>query len=145
MRVCGLEMKGNEVNICLLSLEKEVFHIPECRARKITYTKNDSTDEIRAFQFAFGKLMEDYKIEQVVIRERPMKGKFAGGAIGFKLEAAIQLITGLDVYIMTPTEIKETLKRNPVHIPFAETGLKVFQEVAFTTAFAYLMKDKYAI
>jgi hypothetical protein len=31
-----------------------------------------------------------------------------------------------------------------VHIPYAETGLKVFQETAFNTAFAYLMKDKYA-
>jgi hypothetical protein len=31
-----------------------------------------------------------------------------------------------------------------VHIPYAETGLKIYQEVAFTTAFAYLMKDKYA-
>jgi hypothetical protein len=73
-----------------------------------------------------------------------MKGKFAGGAVGFKLEAAIELIADLDVVIMSPTDIKDSLKRNPVHIPYAETGLKVFQEVAFNTAFAYLMKDKYA-
>jgi hypothetical protein len=29
-------------------------------------------------------------------------------------------------------------------VPMPETGLKMFQEVAFNTVFAYLMKDKYA-
>jgi hypothetical protein len=88
--------------------------------------------------------MTDYSVDTVVIRQRPMKGKFAGGAVGFKLEAAIELIDGLDVEIMSAMDIKASLKRNPVHIPYAETGLKIYQEVAFNTAFAYLMKDKYA-
>lgn len=144
MKVCGIEIKGSEAIVCLLSLENEVFNLPDCRAGKLMYPKNGTTSDLKAFQFAFAKLMEDYKIENVVIRERPTKGKFAGGAIGFKLEAAIQLLDNLNVTTMTASAIKESLKRNPVHIPFAETGLKVFQEGAFTTAFAYLMKDKYA-
>ena len=143
MKVCGIEIKGSEAIVCLLSLEKEVFHLPDCRAAKLMYPKNATASDLKAFQFAFAKLMEDYKIENVAIRERPTKGKFAGGAVGFKLEAAIQLIDNLNVTLMPTSVIKESLKRNPVHIPFAETGLKVFQEVAFTTAFAYLMKDKY--
>lgn len=143
MKVCGVEIKGSEVNICLLSLDKDVFHLPDCRARKITYTKHDSTQEIRDFQFAFAKLMEDYKIDAVAIRERQMKGKFAGSAIGFKLEAAMQLIKDLDVTVMTTNAIKESLKRNPIPVPFEETGLKQFQQVAFDTAFAYLMNKKY--
>lgn len=143
MRVCGVELKGSEANLCLLSLDREVFHIPECRVRKLTYPKQDSTEEIRKFQFAFKKLMEDYKVEHVAIRERQAKGKFAGSAVGFKLEAAIQLIDALQVSVMTPTIIKETLKRNPIPVAFEETGLKIFQEGAFSVAFAYLMKDKY--
>lgn len=73
-----------------------------------------------------------------------MKGKFAGGAVGFKLEAAIELISDLKATIMSTTDIKESLKRNPIQISYAETDLKAFQEAAFNTAYAYLMKDKYA-
>jgi len=73
-----------------------------------------------------------------------MKGKFAGGAVGFKLEAAIELIEDLDVVIMSTTDIKDSLKRNPVQVTYADTGLKAYQEVAFNTAYSFLMKDKFA-
>ena len=88
--------------------------------------------------------MADYKIETVIIRERPTAGKFSGGAVGFKLEAAIQLIDGLKVELITPTDIKAYIKRNPIPVSFEDTGLKVFQEGAFTTAYAYLMHSHYA-
>lgn len=80
----------------------------------------------------------------MVIRRRPMKGKFAGGVVGFKLEAAIELINNLKVTVMPTTDINESLKRNPIQISYAETDLKAFQEAAFNTAYAFLMKDKYA-
>ena len=63
---------------------------------------------------------------------------------GFKLEAAIELIDGLEVIVFSPTDIKESLRRNPLAVPFSETGLKQFQETAFTTAYAWLMKNEYA-
>jgi hypothetical protein len=63
------------------------------------------------------------------------KGKFAGGAISFKLEAAIQLITEADVNVLSPAQIKSTLAANTIPILFANTGLKVFQEAAFTVAY----------
>ncbi len=143
MKVCGVEIKGSEANLCLLTLDKGVFHIPECRARKLVFSKQGDAEELRKFQFAFAKLMEDYKIDTVAIKERPAKGKFAGSAAGFKMEAAIELIEALNVHILTATDMKASLKRNPIHIPFAETGLKVFQETAFATAFAFTMMQTY--
>ena len=145
MRVCGVELSGNDANVCLLSLENELFQIPDCRARKISLPKNATSKDLRYFQTTFAKLIEDYKIDKIVIRERPMKGKFAGGAVGFKLEAALELIQTVDTIIMAPTAIKEAIKRNPVPVNFAETLLKGFQQVAFDAAYGYLMKDKYDI
>jgi hypothetical protein len=125
MRVIGVELSGNDANICLLSLAEEA-------------------KDLRYFHKTFAQLVQDYKIDHIVIRQRPMKGKFAGGAIGFKLEAALELLNDVEVTVLSPTVIKESLKRNPVLVPMPDTGLKMFQEVAFNTAFAYLMKDKYA-
>jgi hypothetical protein len=145
MRVIGVELSGNDANVCLLSLDDEVFQIPDCRTRKITLPKDAKSKDLRYFQKTFGQLVKDYKVDEIVIRQRPMKGKFAGGAVGFKLEAALELLSDVDVVVLAPTAIKESLKRNPVLVPMADTGLKMFQEVAFNTAYAYLMKDKYAL
>ena len=139
MKICGVELKGNDAVICLLSHENGVVHLPDCRVAKLSIGNANDTQEMKKFQFSFAKLIEDYKIEKIVIRQRQTKGKFAGGAVGFKLEAAIQLIDDLKVEVVAPTAIKESLKRNPLGIQFKDTGLKQYQEQAFTTAYACAM------
>jgi hypothetical protein len=143
MKICGVEIKGTEAVICLLNYQEGLFSLPECRVRKVEFSKQNRTGDIRYFQSTFAKLMQDYQIERVVIKERPLKGKFAGGALGFKMEAAIQLIEDLEVELMTASELKNILKKNPVSVEFSETGLKVFQEQAFTVAFARHMHIQY--
>ena len=140
MKACGIEIKSNEAIVCLLTLTDGVFHLPDCRTRRLTLA-DTSAKGLKSFQNTFAKLVEDYKIDAVIIRQRQSKGKFAGSAIGFKLEAAIELINDLDVTIYSPTDIKESLRKNPIAVPFSETGLKQFQEPAFTTAYAWLMTD----
>ena len=140
MKACGIEIKSNDAIVCLLTLTDGVFHLPDCRTRRLTLA-DTSAKGLKSFQNTFAKLVEDYKIDAVIIRQRQSKGKFAGSAIGFKLEAAIELINDLDVKIYSPTDIKESLRKNPITVPFSETGLKQFQEPAFTTAYAWLMTD----
>ncbi|MCK6264074.1 DUF3010 family protein [Vibrio sp. ZSDE26] len=144
MKICGVEIKGNDAVICLLSLSDGVFNIPDCRVSKVSIANGSDTQQMRDFQFSFAKLMEDYQVDKVVIRKRQTKGKFAGGGYGFKLEAAIQLIQDLDVEVVEPTEIKEKLKRNPLPVKFSETGLKQYQEAPFMTAYGCLMAHKYS-
>ncbi|RRJ84097.1 DUF3010 family protein [Aestuariirhabdus litorea] len=142
MRVCGVELKGNDANICLLSKSDGLFDLPDCRARRLSLSDINSREKLQEFQFTFAKLMADYRVDRVVIRQRPPKGKFAGGAIGFKMEAALQLLSDIEVEILSPHEAKEILSKNPVPIVFEDTGLKAFQEVAFITAFASLSRPK---
>ncbi len=137
MLICGVELTGKDAVISLLKEEDGMFYLPECRVRRIQCKSADSTSELKYFQKTFEKLAEDYKIERVVIRERMKKGKFAGGADGFKLEAALQL-SSLKVSLISSTEVKANLKHYPMPIKFEETGLKKFQEQSFTTAFAYI-------
>ncbi|MCR8913387.1 DUF3010 family protein [Marinobacter panjinensis] len=137
MIVCGVELTGSDAVVCLLKLDRGQFSLPECRVRKLSLNRNHTRDDLKQFQVAFAELMAEHGVTSVAIKERMPKGKFAGGAISFKLEAAIQLIdgAGLEVRLLSPALIKSTLAANPLPIPFAETGLKVFQETAFTAAY----------
>ncbi|KHD25597.1 hypothetical protein NM09_07765 [Vibrio caribbeanicus] len=140
MKICGVELKGNDAVICLLENTSGVVHLPDCRVAKLTIGDANSGEELKKFQFSFTKLMQDYQVDKVMIRQRQTKGKFAGGSVGFKLEAVIQLIEGLHVELVSTTAIKESLKRNPLAIAFKDTGLKQYQEQAFTTAYACAMR-----
>ena len=135
MRICGVELKGAEAIICLLEYERGAFNVPDCRLRQISVSQASATEAIRGFQFTFSKLIEDYKIEQIVITERMQKGKFAGSATSFKLEAALQL-RDLPVSLLTTTTIKELIKRNPLDVSIEGLGLKKFQQGAFNVAYA---------
>ncbi|MFL1454933.1 DUF3010 family protein [Marinobacter sp. GN3S48] len=137
MIICGVELTGSDAVVCLLNLDRGQFSLPECKVRKLSLNKNHTREDLKQFQAAFADLMAEHGVTRVVIKERMPKGKFAGGAISFKLEAAIQLIDGseLEVRLLPPALIKSTLAANPLPIPFAETGLKVFQETAFIAAY----------
>ncbi|MGF1700878.1 DUF3010 family protein [Photobacterium makurazakiensis] len=138
MKICAVELRSNEAIICLLTKENGLFDIPECRSQKFIMQDMLDNEQMRKFQATFAKLLEDYQVDRVVIRTRETRGKFAGSAIGFKLEAAIQLIDGVEVDFMTNQDIKQKMKRNPLSIEFRATGLRQFQEAAFTTGYAYL-------
>jgi cell fate (sporulation/competence/biofilm development) regulator YmcA (YheA/YmcA/DUF963 family) len=142
MRICAVELKGDDAIFCIMSKNMGLLDIPEVRQRKITITNTQDTENMRWFQRQFVQLMSDYKVDKIVIKERLMKGKFAGGAVGFKLETAIQLIEGLNVELVSASRIKEQLKHTPILMDFKQTKLKQFQEQAFQTAYACLhMQD----
>jgi hypothetical protein len=139
MIICGVELSANDAVVCLLQLESKQFNLPDCRVRKLTLPKDHTREDLQKFQFSFAKLMSDYRVDRVAVKERMTKGKFAGGAISFKLESAIQLIADLDVTLLSSTQIKSALSEKPLPVQFSDTGLKVFQETAFKTAYAAQM------
>ncbi|NRB37033.1 MAG: DUF3010 family protein [Pseudomonadales bacterium] len=137
MLVCAVELKGREAILSLLNQDGGAFMVPDCRQRLFTVSPSDTTESIRSFQFAFAKLMEDYKVEEIVVIQREQKGKFMGSATSFKLEAAIQLLE-LPVTMMSTKEIKAQITRNPIQVDFDSLDLKKFQKPAFGAAYAYL-------
>jgi len=138
MKICGVEIKGNDAIICLMSLKDGLFALHECRVKRLSIADATDTEQLKKFQFDFAKLVEDYQIEHIVIRERMTKGKFAGGAVGFKLEAAIQLMDNVSVSLISPSHCKEIMKKSQLQMNFSDTGLKQFQELSFMTALSYL-------
>jgi hypothetical protein len=141
MIICGVELTASDAVLCLLKLDRGLISLPECKVRRLSLVKNHTREDLKQFQAAFAELMAEHGVTRVAIKERMPKGKFAGGAISFKLEATIQLIADpdLEVRLLPPALIKSTLAANPLPIHFEETGLKAFQETAFTAAYVGLM------
>lgn len=137
MRACGVEIKGNDAIICIMSKENNLYDIPHTRVQKVSLDNAGDAEQVQKFQFTFAKLMEDYQVTHVIIRGRALKGKFAGGPIGFKVEAAIQLIQDLTVEILAGSFIKKELSKSKIDIDFRDTGLKQYQEQAFDTVFSF--------
>lgn len=142
MRVCGIELKGGEAILCILEHDNGAFIVPDCRQRSFAVSHSSTTENIRAFRAAFVQLMGDYKVDQVVIVEREQKGRLAGSATSFKLEAAIQL-ADMPVHAISLLSIKEQIQRNPLTIHFESLDLKKFQKLAFEAAYAYQNKCIY--
>ena len=138
MRICGIELTGSDAVVCLLNKDQGLFSLPETKVRKLTLKKDHTRADLQRFQAEFTHFLKDNEVEKVFIKERMQKGKFAGGAISFTLEATIQLIADADIEVamLSPTQIKALMADNPLPIPFSDTGLKQFQEQAFTTAYA---------
>ncbi|MEH8022267.1 DUF3010 family protein [Rheinheimera metallidurans] len=123
-----------------MTLNNGLFELPDCRQNRFALSKDQDQQQMRHFQFTFAKFIQDYQVTQLVIKERPQKGKFAGGAVGFKIETALQLIENCNCTIISATELKEKIKRYPIPVDFKETGLKIFQETAFLAGYAFLAK-----
>ena len=143
MKICGIELKGSDAIICIMSRDNGLYDIPQVRVQKLSIADAGDAEQMKGFQFSFTKLMEDYKVDKVIIRGRALKGKFAGGPVGFKLEAAIQLIEGLSVEFISGSEVKKLLAKSQVDIDFRDTGLKQYQENAFETVFSYFEQTAY--
>ena len=141
MNLLGIELNNKEAVLCLLSIEGGLFNVKECRTRGIALTKSETSEGVKDFYNKMKKLIEDYKVETIVIKQRPTKGKFSGSANSFKMEAAIQLIDGVDVELIANTEIKETLKKNPLEYAMKDLELRQFQEHAFNTAYTYALRS----
>ena len=142
MNILGVELNNKEAVLALINYEHGLLNVKECRSRGIELRNGDTTDGIQGFQFQFSKFLEDYKIDKVVIKQRATKGKFSGSANSFKMEAAVQLIQDIDVTLVSASEIKETIKKNPLEYTMKDLGLRQFQEHAFQTAYAFALNSK---
>ena len=73
MKICGVELTSNDAVVCLLHLENQQFNLPDCRVRKLSLPKAHSRGDLLHFQSSFKKLMSDYGVTKVAIKERAPK------------------------------------------------------------------------
>lgn len=135
MIVCGLEMAASEVRLVVLNGTKTDFLHVNIDPRKLPLADDENAEEIRAFRDSLYAFFRENRVDQVVIKKRNKKGEYAGGPVGFKMEAITQLYTDGEVILLTPQSIAAALRRNQ---PDQPTNLRAYQKNAFEAAYCAL-------
>jgi hypothetical protein len=135
MKVCGIEMAASEARLVLLDGDKSDFHHINVGLRKLKISDDENVDEIRAFRDTLYTFFRENKVEIVAIKKRGKKGDYAGGPIGFKLEAITQLYEECPIVLIAPATISVRIKKHTTSTP---ATLKKYQYSAFQTAFSAL-------
>ncbi len=135
MIVCGMGMAASESRLVLLSGNKSDFCHIDVKPRKIKIADDENAEEVRALRDPLHAFLRENNVDMVAIKKRGKKGEYAGGPIGFKLEAIAQLYEECAVNLIATWGITANINRHAPQIP--DTLLK-YQCAAFQTAFTVL-------
>jgi len=133
LRICGIELKSSVAILAVVETDEAIF--VDVELKKITLEDDESVDSIKVFYTAVINFIKDMKIDTVVVKKRAKKGRMAGGAISFKMEALIQLNGIAEVEFVSGQGIAAAHKKSAFEIP---KGLKKYQEAAFMAASLYV-------
>jgi hypothetical protein len=133
MRVCGIEIAGDEARLVLLDGQSRNFsHV---NPRRITLQDDEQSGEVKAFLTTISAFFRENAVELVGIKKRSRGGKYAGGPTGFKIECLIQLCEDYNITLIAPQTVAASIRR---HNPTVPTSICAYQTDAFQTAFALL-------
>ncbi|NQZ29749.1 MAG: DUF3010 family protein [Oceanospirillaceae bacterium] len=131
-RICGIELKSSEA--ILVILEDDELDFVDIALKKLKLEDDESGESIKAFYDGLVNFIKDNQIDTVVIKKRAKRGRMAGGAISFKMEALIQLNGIAEVEFVSGQGIAAAHKKSPFELP---KSLKKYQEAGFMAASLY--------
>ena len=107
MQTLGIELKANRAIYVALEGSDDDFQV----VKKGFFELKDSKDQnaIKGFHESWMTLINEGDYHAIAIKERISKGRFAGGAITFKMEGLIQL-SDYQIQIVHGTKLRNKLK-----------------------------------
>jgi len=135
MKVCGIELKSNEARIIVLEGHSEDFEIIKVDLEKLKLTDSKDQQAVKAFRDTIIDFLSYHDFDMIGIKERITKGRFAGGALSFKMEGLLQTADD-KVVLVHNMSMKSTLK--DIELPI--DGIKKYQEEALRVALYLLHK-----
>jgi len=115
MRTCGIDLKGNEAIIVSLEGSAAQYHQIGGTVKKIKLKDPNDQNEVQFFFKSLSSYVREQRCDQIGIKERASKGKFAGGPTSFKMEGLIQLVD-CPVAIIHARTIQAKLKSADIDI-----------------------------
>ena len=137
MTICGMEVSASEVRLVILDGTRAQYSHVAVNPRRLPIAVDENPDEVKAFRDSLYAFLRENRVEEVAIKKRAKRGKYAGGPVGFKLEAITQLYSGCPVALVSSQLIAAAMKK---HAPAIPQELREYQKTAFAAAFTALRK-----
>lgn len=137
MKICGIELKGNEAIIVSLLFDGEDYTFVNKDVKKIKLKDTDIQADVQEFTKKLYSFFDTSNFEGIAIKGRAKKGKFAGGSVSFKIEGIIQNST-YPVKVFPGATIKAKLKNTEVD----SSLINGYQEEALRAAVCYKITQK---
>ena len=137
MRICGIELKSNNIIVSVVEKIDDEINYLDTKIKKFTLNDDENQISIVSFRNEIDKFISDNNIEIILIKKRAKKGNFAGGAITFKMESIIQLNPHCKVEFISAQAIGKYTKNNDIIFP---NNLNKYQEQAYLSALIYSNK-----
>lgn len=134
MRVCGVDLKGSEALLAIVSTDGDkAIHIP-CATKRIALSDDKDAEAVRAFLQTIRTFHHENAIDAFAIKSRAHGGKMGGGAVSFKLETLFQLVE-CETAFVNPVALAKFARGNLGVVP--ESILR-YQEDAYRCAAFHL-------
>ncbi len=139
MTICGIEIKGSELLLAVVTLEEgQPRHVLPA-VKKLSLGDDEDVGQVKAFAREIQALVREHGIDSVAIKKRGKKGEFAGGPVTFKLEGILQLLEGCEVHLLSPQTISAQVRKQALEPP---ASLHKYQHEAYKSACALLLKSR---
>ena len=135
IKVCGIVLKSSEMISVVLEGTTDDYRIIPSSFDKYKLEESKNQESVKKFKSAIHEFFDYEDLHAIGIKERIAKGRFAGGAMTFKMEGLIQT-TDYPVQIIHGNRIKAKTKDKIIPI----NEVKKYQEDALLTAF-YLLQE----
>lgn len=135
MVVCGIEMKGSDSIVVLMSGTLSSPEFIKNNVKKFSLQDDGNASSIKAFQKAIFTFFRENDVMRIGIKKRTGGGLYAGGGVGFKMEALVQGYDQAEVALVNPGKIASTNSLASIHMP---KSLPRYQESSFRIAFSQL-------
>lgn len=137
MKICGIELKGNEAIVVCLLFDGSDYTFINKDVKKIKLKDTDVQSDVQEFTQKLYSFFNSANFDGIGIKGRAKKGKFAGGSVSFKIEGIIQN-SKYPVVIFPGATIKAKLKNTEVDA----LEINGYQEDALRAAICYKITQK---
>jgi len=135
-KTCGIEIKGNSAIVVVLEGVADNFKVLPTEFKKTNLEDSNNQAAVKSFSRVMNDFLKAHNIDSIGIKARATKGKFAGGAVSFKMEGLIQN-TDFPVSIIKGATIKAKLKDKAVAFP----EVNKYQIEAMKVAYCLLLEE----
>lgn len=134
MKICGAEISGSEVIVVTATADDAGHGWARDACTRVKLENPGDQASVKSFAQAIEAFVRLHSIDKIVVKGRLGKGQYAGGAVSFKIEAILQMLS-CPVEIIMPNSIAARSKKHTLVPP---NHAFAYQRAACLTVQAYL-------